>query len=273
MIINLIGPRASGKLTYLAMLSCWNKQQLTKPRISVDCVNSDAIELMEKAENIIFQGNQVEPTMVQDPDRYPVYQFDILIKNNIFKKVNLNVSARNIPGEIFESTNYFSSTSTIETIGREAGSYLLIIDASSYRGDVDYAKYLENYLSKLIQVNKSSALDQKIRIAFTLSKCDLPDIWLNRDNADKLVSRRFPQTKQILDKWVANGAVEARYFVSSSFGCYGVNNREPNLLFVRRDKFGTFAVLKEPASWRPYGLISPIYWLCTGESLKGLDCY
>jgi hypothetical protein len=271
MIINLIGPRASDKLTYLAMLSCWNKQQLAKSRISVDCVNSDAIELMEKAENIIFQGNQVEPTMVQDPGNYPVYQFDILIKKNIFKKVNLNVSARNIPGEIFENIDYVGST--IETIGSEAGSYLLIIDASSYRRDVDYAKYLEDYLSKLIQVAKSSSLDRKIRIAFTLSKCELPDVWLNRDNADKLISRRFPQTQQILDKCVADGAIDARYFASSSFGCYGINNREPNLRVVRRDEFGTFAVLKQPASWQPYGLMSPIYWLCTGESLKGLDCY
>jgi hypothetical protein len=264
MIINLIGPRCSGKLTYLAMLSCWNKQRLSKLNISVDCINSDAIELMEMAKNIIFEGDCVEATTVRDPDDYPIYQFDILIKKNIFKKVNLNVSAKNIPGEIFENSDYFGST--VETIGREAGSYLLIIDASSYRQDVEYAKYLENYLSKLTQVNKSLSREQKIRIACTLSKCDFPDVWLNRDNADKLVNQRFPKTKQILDKGVADGAVEAEYFASSSFGCYGVNNSEPNA--VRR---GRYAVLKEAASWRPYGLVSPIYWLCTGQDLKGLD--
>jgi hypothetical protein len=271
MIINLIGPRGSGKLTYLAMLSCWNKQQLTKLQISVDCVNSNAVHLTEVSKNVVFNGCALEPTMICDPDDYPLYQFDVLIKKNIFKKVNLNIIARNIPGEIFENTDCFSST--IETIGKESGGYLLIIDASSYKRDVDYAKYLENYLSKLIQVNKSFSLDQKIRIALTLSKCELPDVWLNRDNANKLLSRRFPQTQQILDKWVAGGAVEASSFVSSSFGCYRINNREPNLRVVRRGEFGTSAVLKEPASWRSYGLMSPIYWLCTGQDLKELDRY
>jgi hypothetical protein len=204
--------------------------------------------------------------MIRDPDDYPSYQFDILIKKNIFKKINLNIIARNIPGEIFENSDYFGST--IEIIGKESGSYLLILDASSYRQDVSYAKYLESYLSKLTQVSKLLSVEQKIRIAFTLSKCDFPDVWLNRDNVDKLVNRRFPKTRQILDKWVADGAVEAMYFASSSFGCYGGNNFEPNAA-----RSAMYAVLKEPASWRPYGLVSPIYWLCMGQDLNGLDRY
>jgi hypothetical protein len=32
-----------------------------------------------------------------------------------------------------------------------------------------------------------------------------------------------------------------------------------------------FAVIKNPRVWRPFGLIEPLYWLCTGKRNPDLE--
>jgi hypothetical protein len=273
MIINLVGPRCSGKSVYLLMLAYWNEQVNTSDT-SVYCISDDAKELQNKAKHIIFEGDILEIPNVIPIDEYPIPYLHISGKkymfSNIFGDFNFSFFSRIIPGEIFDYSCETVFEDTLQTIAQE--SSLLVIDVDSYIRDLVYAQRLDDYLSKLSQFSKYS-IKQNRRIALTLSKCELTDVWNNRKDSNELVSQRFPRTKQVLDKWAASEEIEVRYFTSSAFGCYGINNSEPNSLILNRGEFGVTAVLKEPASWRPYGLISPIYWLCTGESLKGLDLY
>ena len=51
----------------------------------------------------------------------------------------------------------------------------------------------------------------------------------------------------------------------------GTNIPAPNYRKVKASRDGLAAVLKEPKKWRPFGLVAPIYWLCTGERHKALD--
>jgi predicted AAA+ superfamily ATPase len=63
-IIYLIGPRASGKLTYLTMLSYYNLG-LADSTISIELANYESKELRQKAKNICLQGQQLEATTVK----------------------------------------------------------------------------------------------------------------------------------------------------------------------------------------------------------------
>lgn len=272
MIINLVGPRPSGKSVYLATMSCWDKQYKARSNISVNCINDNARKLQDATKYIIFENEQLEPPRVeQDFDDYPVYRFTIFIKKNLFNSVEFNVSARIILGEIFENCSSDNKIDdTLRAIAQETS--LLIIDANSYRQDAVYAEKLENYLSKLSEFCQNF-INQNGRIAVVLSKCDSLDVWINRHNPDKLFSQRFPKTKQALEQWAGTRGVEAKYFTSSAFGCYGTNNCEPNARIITKSESGISCVLKEPAYWRPYGLISPIYWLYSRGDLNGLDHY
>jgi hypothetical protein len=55
------------------------------------------------------------------------------------------------------------------------------------------------------------------------------------------------------------------YFTASAFGMVGVKFPEPNMEYRKKTKSGIHAVLKYPERWKPFGLVSPIYWLCTGR--------
>ena len=37
-----------------------------------------------------------------------------------------------------------------------------------------------------------------------------------------------------------------------------------------RDEAGTYGVIANPAVWRPFGLVAPIYWLYTGKDDRRL---
>ena len=71
--------------------------------------------------------------------------------------------------------------------------------------------------------------------------------------------------------WEDNESREVDYFVTSSFGLLGEKYPEPNTKIIERDKNGSYCIIRKPKLWRSFGLVSPIYWLCTGERHKSLD--
>jgi hypothetical protein len=275
----LVGPRPSGKSAYLAAFSSWNKQYRYNSNISVVALNEDARKIQDDMQHIILSGEQLEPPRLMEYNYYPDYNFEITIRErfllNKTKIYTISVSARIIPGEIFEICNNSYNQAADDTLSYLASSNmnsLIIIDASSYRKDLECAKVVQKYLSSLDSHN-DNFINSNGRIAVSLSKCDSPDVWINRQNPDKLFSQRFPHTKQALEQWANARGVKAKYFTSSAFGCYGTNNCEPNTRIISKYESGISSVLKEPAYWRPYGLIAPIYWLDSGRDLNGLDYY
>lgn len=67
--ICVIGPRASGKTTYLAALAYWENHQIQRNKgkgFHVQPLNDESRNLAEKAEDIILQGLSVEPTVIGD---------------------------------------------------------------------------------------------------------------------------------------------------------------------------------------------------------------
>ena len=111
----------------------------------------------------------------------------------------------------------------------------------------------------------------KRRIAFVMSKCEQSELWVNRHKPRELAIMRFPQVHRKLQSWENMGGGQVDYFTTSAFGMLGTRFPEPNSKRLNRDRDGTTSIIKDPKRWRPFGLVAPIYWLCTGDRHKELD--
>ena len=61
-VLRVIGDRASGKTTYMASLARWPNADPSSPVQTVIPVNEEGEELIAKAQNILEQGLELEPT-------------------------------------------------------------------------------------------------------------------------------------------------------------------------------------------------------------------
>ncbi|MFM7790263.1 MAG: hypothetical protein ACKO90_19725, partial [Microcystis panniformis] len=94
-----------------------------------------------------------------------------------------------MPDSLLRDIREFSSShSFYNDLFSDIGGYFLPIDGTSHREDEVYAKSLEKFTTDLTQRNP-----QGCRIAFTVTKCDLSELWVNRDDPRGLVQRRFPK--------------------------------------------------------------------------------
>lgn len=102
--ICVIGPRASGKTTYLASLAYFpNKTQ--EKTFKIQPLNDESRDLAAKAQNIIREGLSVEPTAIgekiQTVDDLPYYSFKIDIKKIVLVDRNQYNSTPEIIQEKF----------------------------------------------------------------------------------------------------------------------------------------------------------------------------
>ena len=271
--ITLIGPRASGKNCYLSLLSIWN-QQNSKNVIEVSCYNGQ--ELKRKAENVLLQGSQLAATVFRsNVEENPSNDFNIKIKKRNFfhtKELIFNISIRFYVGEFFDGfpvddflDNFPIYKDYLKHSIIAKNGYLFLVDGSSYEMDKSNSRSLEKLLEGITELWPYDIFT-KPRFAFALSKCELSDLYVNRDDPRGMVTRRFPKMQEILETWAAQGYGEVGYFATSAFGVFGEYS-EPNSTILRRYKSGTMAVIKNPSEWKPFGLVEPLYWLCTGKHL------
>jgi GTPase SAR1 family protein len=279
--IRVIGDRASGKTTYMAALARWPNASADSPVQAVTAINDDGKELIELAQNILEQeGLTLLPsTLTGSSDEMKNYSLQITLKNQFSwrnpritasAQVNLNISCKDYAGEFFADLLQKSGNPQLnDYLGdcAQATGILLIIDGTSYRKDSDYALAVERLMVELDRFGGN----ETTRIAIGLTKCEQPELWVNRHKPTFLASARFPQLCQKLKSWeeMTNGKVD--YFSVSAFGMLGTNYPEPNARLIKRDRGGTNSYIKNPRFWRPFGLVAPIYWLCTGKRHPELD--
>lgn len=282
-VIRVIGYRSSGKTTFMAALARWPNTSSNSPVQSVTATNEGGQELINKARNILEQGEQLEFTRL-DANANEIIDYNINIKlkdkfswrnpklgkgNRI---IDLNISCKDYAGEFFndllQPTNNPRLDSYLEDCVMSDGIALLI-DGASHTMDAEYAMGLDKFL-KALDRNEIEA--RKRRIAVILTKAEHGEVFATRDRpANITVSRRFAQVYQTLQLWHDSKAGKIEFFTASAFGTLGNQYLEPNSTIIRRGAEGTTAVIKTPKLWRPFGLISPLYWLCTGERHPDLD--
>lgn len=274
--IVIIGPRKSGKTTYLAGLSYWQKLKdvlQEKRDYEIKALNDDASKLQDQAKNILLEGAfspTVIPIEVFDL-RLPSYSFRIEIKRR-FSKTELNLVFKDYPGEIFDELNYSTRMSPWyrefwqEYLSPDVvGCLILLSRWQREECDRQYSRIVGN-LTELIDEYKRM---KNFRLAVAMSKCERIELWPGRLNSESdLFEVHLPRTRDILRRRIPKENL--KFFAISSFGVLGENDPRPN----RENRIidGKFlSVLRDSEKWQPYNLIEPLYWLSTGQVIPVLN--
>ena len=280
--LRLVGDRGSGKTAYMASLAYWPNADSSSPVQNVNPVGEEATELISKAQNILEQGLQLEPTdLSASPDEVKDYTLTITLKDQFSWKnptatlknqlLQLNISCKDYAGEFFADLVSKAGDPKLEDYLEDclqATGILLLLDGTAHRKDSQYAVGISQFLTQLDQTDLDGA---QRRVAVVINKCEQSQLWINRYKPQELASKRFPNVYQKLESWSRMGGGQVDCFTTSAFGMLGTRFPEPNATKIERDRGGTRSIIKKPKQWRPFGLVAPIYWLCTGVRHKELD--
>jgi hypothetical protein len=282
--IRLIGDRLSGKTAYMASLAYWPHVNANSPVRSVTSLGDREAgqQLIDFAKDILEQGLQLPPTPADKSnlDKIKNYGLEITLKDRYSwnpsqtesNPTTININCTDYSGEFFRdlylkpkdpwSDDYFQYC-------RMATGILLLIDGTTHLKDGRYADGLGEFFRALDYPGE----EQNQRIAFVLSKCELPQLWVNRHEPRELIPRLFPKTVKQLENWMEGKAKtrQVDYFTSSAFGSLGKDYPEPNTKVLQQDRGGYACIIRQPKQWQPFGLVSPIYWLATGHRHQQLD--
>lgn len=268
--IRVIGPKGSGKTTYLAALAYQPLRSLKEyQNLKVQAVNDDTRNLADKAENIISQGASVEPTSSEVTNIYdlPSYSFNIELKRRFQKQQEqINLVARDYPGEIFEDLEFGSSNPLHqefieECLTADVNGCLILLTHWQSGTDSSYGRIVQRFIELMDKYERTSNL----RLAIAMSKCERGELWPGRlDPHTDLFNVHLPRTTHILQQNIP--AQNLGFYAISTFGVLGRKDPRPN----RTQEWGTdgkLAVLRDAKKWRPYNLVAPLYWLSTGRKL------
>ncbi|MEH1798988.1 MAG: hypothetical protein V7L13_07420 [Nostoc sp.] len=261
--IRIIGPRGSGKTTYLASLAAFPHKELF-PGLEIIPIGPDAENLAGMAEDILKQGARLPPTR---KGQRAFYKFQIKLPSS--EKIEL--VAVDYAGEIFEDIALAHKWDDVEKYVQDLfqvqGCMVMLTD---WQPEQDMRLY-KPVFTKLWQEMSAEAKNQsakiRLRIAVVMAKCERGEIWPGRlDAGEDLFKVRLPQTYQFLTSKFSPQTL--KFFACSSFGVLGDKNPRPNRYIPNDGTSFDNAYLFEASVWQPHGLIAPIYWLSTGRMLR-----
>jgi Double-GTPase 1 len=268
--IRVIGPRGSGKTTYLAALAYQPVQTGGKTKnFKVQAINEDTRKLAEKAETIIVEGESLEPTgvLVKTIDDVPVYSFNIEINSLLKGKEKINLAVRDYPGEIFDELelglkNQIQTEFLDECLAKDVVGCLIMLTEWKKGTDKHYSRVLQRFIELMDNQGRMNDL----RLAVAMAKCERGELWPGRLEPEiDLFGTHLPKTITVLKEKIPPRNLS--FYAISTFGVLGRNNPRPN----RVEEWGTSgrnSILREPNHWQPYNLISPLYWLSTGRKMR-----
>ncbi|NET60144.1 MAG: hypothetical protein F6K47_29570 [Symploca sp. SIO2E6] len=276
--IRLIGPRKSGKTTYMAALARWPNADPNSPIEAVDPFDTPSAELIDLAQDILEDGRELAGTdYAIDADELATYTLLITLKPNLFnhpraklqgKSIRLQVSCREYSGELIKdlrniNTSRVDLNSYLDDCA-SANGLMLLLDGSA-KADKEYAQAFKNLQQELNdRLSVSNQRRQDYRIAVVFAKCEQAGVWIYRQDAKKFIGLKFPATKGVLQQWRRLWGCQINYFFCSAFGTKGEPPR-PNVRVLRRNRGGIDGVIDKPNLWKPMGLVAPLYWLQTGQ--------
>ncbi len=276
-VLRVIGDRAAGKTTYMAALARWPNANISSPVELVTPANKDGEYLIKQAQNLIEQGLQIEQTrLANDVLEIKDYSLRIILKkpDNLSVSntiLNLDISCKDYSGEFFSDVLQETDSQLLRDYLNDcfpATGIMLMIDGTTHRKDLEYARGVDQLL---VALAGGDMLIQKRRIALVLTKCELADLWGNRHRPKFLAEARFPTIFKRLESWQDMGMGSVEYFTTSAFGVTGNKYFKPNSQQIYRGLGGVASILEDSKRWRPFGLVSPIYWICTGKRNLQLD--
>jgi len=265
--IRVIGPRGSGKTSYLAALAHWPDKE--KKNVTLRALNDETRQLASRAKGIIEGGATLEPDIVNEEDgidAIPFYSFGIKTDKLFGKDELITLSVRDYPGEIFEILADMAKATSIhkefieECLEDSVDGCLVLL--SDWEKDKDSDRRTCAALTEFLQqMGKQNRL-KNLRVAVALSKCERGELWPGRlDPKLDLFQRHLHRTTKALSR--ALPARNLRFYAVSTFGVYGRNDPRPNRE-IEPGKENT-STLRDREYWQPYGLLEPLYWLSRGD--------
>ncbi len=279
--IRVIGPPGSGKTTYMAALARWPNANPKKSAIqSVIPLNDYGRELVTKAQNILEKGDQLEKTDLDNNiNDLKDYALSIVLKDQVSwrnlnnnSRLRININCKDYAGEFLKDLIFRPGSNLLQDYMKscvESNGIILLVDGMS-REDQHLANGLEQFLRELDQADMTKI---NRRIAVVINKCEQSALWINRHDPRLITEAHFPQMMRKLDQWetLGRGIGMVDYFTVSAFGTVGKRYPTANVKNIGYNQQGISSYLDKPDSWKPFGLVSPIYWLSTGKRYQLLD--
>jgi hypothetical protein len=279
--ITILGPRSSGKTTYLASLAFFPQKFLEdskKPRYEVKVGDSkDSIELLQSARNILLNGQSLNPTVLamEKEDRPKSYSFTININHPRKEKISLETV--DFPGEGLEKIADPESAYRRYLEGRLTEKYTsFLILLSNWESDSEISETIQIF-KDIISTEVPEQDWQDLSFAVAMNKCERGELWTSRLEPElDLFHQYLPSTtyefKQLLKEFGIPD-INLEFFAMSTFGVIGNDDPRPN----RKDEIkrqrsaaedeARISYLRHPKRWKPYGMLSPLYWLATKKRL------
>ncbi|MDJ0579204.1 hypothetical protein [Crocosphaera sp.] len=282
--IRMIGPRGSGKTTYLATLAYCPKGLREKyPGLKFTPYSEDAEKLVRLAGDILKNGAQLAGTRLYDDNlteqiqKLPYYDFQLTIPKTAYgPSLNLELSARDFPGEFFEKIAHPSPPAGIELwfddLFSVTGWMVMMTDWQPGRDQQQYYPAFKKLCEEITNAQEIQPALKNLKIAVVMAKCERGELWTGRKDPDlDLFQVRLPKTYNYLtDKF---GPKRLQFFACSSFGVLGDSrwsfDPRPNRYTPDDGSLHEYnAFLRNGDQWYPYGLIPPLYWLATGKRIE-----
>jgi hypothetical protein len=281
--IHLIGPRAAGKTTYLSTLTYFPQKKFLSNtyqglNVSYD-QGSDAEKLARMAEDIIKPGANLAPSARLNVEDLPYFYLRMNIPTiQGTPAANLEITFRDLAGEIFEDFSIEHKWEKVEPYLDDlftAPSWMIMLtDWQPGRDTRLYKPAFEKLCQEISEREEINPEIKNLRIAVVMSKCERGEIWPGRLEPDEdLFKVRLPKTYDFLNRRFPEYTNRLKFFACSSFGVLNASREEfdprPNRQIPDVGAPSEYtAILRDAHKWRPYGLISPIYWLSTGKTLN-----
>ncbi|HLP91201.1 MAG TPA: hypothetical protein VK184_21805 [Nostocaceae cyanobacterium] len=270
--IRIIGSRKSGKTTYLASLLRFPKELKNKfPELEIIPLTNHAEQLIEMAKNILEQGAIFAGTDIGDE---PFYSFQIKIPAS--KKspgITLELSVKDYNGEAFEKAAQLHRLPEFQIYLDDwctAPSWMIMLTDWEARNDQRiYAPAIKKLLQEVSERAAIQPALNNLRVAVVMTKCERGELWPCRfDPEEDLFKVRLQNTYRVLKENLPPSRLG--FFACSAFGVLSDRPMDfdprPNR-YVPGDgssaEFNTY--LRDVSAWKPFGLISPLYWLSTGR--------
>ncbi|MBL1208716.1 hypothetical protein [Geminocystis sp. GBBB08] len=247
---------------YLPILSYLHKK-FNHTNIQIIPIDDYTLNLSESCEYIFLEGLLYESLSLTNSkwsDIHDSYYSFKIQKKTTFNNKQIIVSI--IGREFLEGMNKYKleENEWLKDCFEQLNfsKTLFFFNGLRHEEDSQIAKSINNLSRYLSQYDK---LVLK-RIPVIFHHFDHPKLYPYKNDMNSFLKQRFPLTKNAFDEWGKRSNISIAYFSCSLFGIVKNNGMiESNGYYY--DHYG--AILKNPDNWKPFGILSPIYWLLTGR--------
>jgi hypothetical protein len=272
--IRVMGPQKSGKTTLMAALVLWPNSDPTKSPIQeVACHGDAAKSLTIDAQNLLVNGRALASTIHKPtPNDIKYCEILVTIKPKFLDRPGLrlqnrhlrfSVSAKDYAGEFFKDLqNMNSNTADFDSYLQDCSElrcFLILFDARQDTDDTYYTRSIHNFhhaIRSKLGPNSPELSKYRIAVGFTKVEKLQRGAYIN-DNSREFAEWKFPDMDRELKVWQHNWGCQVEYFYCSAFGW------KPNG-WANTKVDESEEVIDDPDLWRPFGLVTPLYWLQTG---------